>query len=150
MALFKFARAILADESIEVFNHGKHKRDFTYIDDIVEALLLVLDRPATSKLNWNGSLPDPACSLAPYRIYNVGNNQPTELMDYISALELALGKKAKKILLPIQAGDIPDTHADVTELTEQFHYTPRTDVVTGIVNFINWYRSYYGSLTHKT
>jgi UDP-glucuronate 4-epimerase len=150
MALFKFARAILADEPIQVFNHGKHKRDFTYIDDVVEALLLVLERPAISNDSWNGSSPDPASSLAPYRIYNVGNNRPTELTDYISALEMALGKKANKILLPMQAGDIPDTHADVTELTQQFHYTPTTDVVTGIANFINWYRSYYGSLTHKT
>jgi UDP-glucuronate 4-epimerase len=148
MALFKFARAILAGESIEVFNHGKHKRDFTYIDDIVEVLLRVIDRPATGKDNWDGTFPDPACSLAPYRIYNVGNNQPTELMDYISALEIALGKKAKKILLPLQAGDIPDTHADVTDLIEQFHYTPKTDVATGITNFVNWYRSYYDTQTH--
>lgn len=148
MALFKFARAILVGESIEVFNHGKHKRDFTYIDDIVEVLLRVIDRPATGKENWDGTFPDPACSLAPYRIYNVGNNQPTELMDYISALEIALGKKAKKILLPLQAGDIPDTHADVTDLIEQFRYTPKTDVATGIANFVNWYRSYYGTPTH--
>ena len=130
MALFKFARAILAGEPLKVFNHGKHKRDFTYIDDVVEALLLVLDRPAISKDNWNGFSPDPACSLAPYRIYNVGNNQPTELMDYISALERALGKKAKKELLPMQAGDILDTHADVTELIDAFQYAPKTDVVT--------------------
>lgn len=143
MALFKFTQAILTDEPIKVFNHGKHKRDFTYIDDIIEALLLVLGRPAAGKNHWDSSSPDPASSLAPYRIYNVGNNQPTELMDYISALERALGQKAKKELLPMQAGDIPDTHADVTELIDEFQYAPKADIDTGIRNFVNWYRRYY-------
>lgn len=143
MALFKFARAILANEPIKVFNHGKHKRDFTYIDDIVEVLLRVLDRPAKSKNDWDGTRPDPAGSLAPYRIYNVGNNQPTELMDYISALEIALEKTAKQELLPMQAGDILDTHAEVAELINEFHYAPKTDVLVGVTKFVNWYRDYY-------
>jgi UDP-glucuronate 4-epimerase len=144
MALFKFTKAILADEPIKVFNHGKHKRDFTYIDDVIEVLIRVIDRPAVGKTDWDGLAPEAASSLAPYRIYNVGNNQPTQLMDYISALEIALGKQAKKELLPIQAGDILDTHADVTDLIKEFQYAPATNVIDGVANFVSWYKKYFG------
>ncbi len=116
MALFKFTKAILAGEPIQVFNYGKHRRDFTYIDDIVEGVIRTLDRPAPSNPNWNGDLPDPGTSKAPWRVYNIGNNAPVELMDYIGALEQALGKKAKLELLPLQAGDVPDTYANVEVL----------------------------------
>jgi len=143
MALFKFAKAILADEPIQVFNHGKHRRDFTYIDDIVEGVIRVLDRPAVSNAAWSGGSPDPSTSLAPWRVYNIGNNRPVELMDYISALEKALGKRAEKQLLPLQAGDVPDTYADVTDLAEQFHYQPNTTVTEGVQKFVDWYCAYH-------
>ena len=143
MALFKFTKAIFAGEPIQVFNHGKHRRDFTYVDDIVEGIIRTLDRPAPSNLQWDSNLPDPGTSLAPWRVYNIGNNQPVELMDYIGAIEKALGKTAIKELLPIQPGDVPDTYADVSDLVEQFHYQPATKVKDGIQRFVNWYRSYY-------
>jgi UDP-glucuronate 4-epimerase len=139
MALFKFTKAILAGEPIQVFNHGKHRRDFTYIDDIVEGITRVLDQPAAANPAWHGNAPDPGTSTAPWRIYNIGSNQPMQLIDFISALEKELGKTAEKQLLPMQAGDVPDTYADVAELIEQFHYQPATSVVQGIKNFVAWY-----------
>jgi UDP-glucuronate 4-epimerase len=143
MALFKFTKSILANESIRLFNYGKHLRDFTYIDDIVEGLTRVLDHPASKNLHWEGKSPDPASSKAPFRIYNIGNSKPIELIDYVSALENALGLSAKKEWFPIQPGDIPDTHADITELIKQFEYVPSTSVLTGVEKFVSWYREYY-------
>ncbi len=143
MALFKFTKAILAGEPIQVFNYGKHRRDFTYIDDIVEGVIRVLDRPAPANADWNGKQPDPGTSKAPWRVYNIGNNSPVELMGYIGALEKALGKKAEMELLPLQAGDVPDTYADVEDLVEQFHYKPSTTVEDGIAHFVAWYRDYF-------
>ena len=143
MALFKFTKAILAGEPIQVFNYGKHRRDFTYVDDIVEGIIRTLDRPAPVNPHWDSNLPDPGTSLDPWRVYNIGNSQPVELMDYISALEEALGKTAIKELLPLQLGDVPDTYADVSDLVKEFHYQPATTVKDGILRFVNWYRSYY-------
>ena len=144
MALFKFTKAILADESIPVFNYGKHRRDFTYIDDIVKGVIRVLDQPATSNPEWCGDQPDSGTSKAPWRVYNIGNNNPVDLMDYIEALEKALGKTAKKDFLPLQPGDVPDTYADVKDLVKQFNYKPSTTIEEGITNFINWYHDYNG------
>jgi UDP-glucuronate 4-epimerase len=143
MALFKFTKAMLAGEKIPVFNFGKHRRDFTYVDDIVEGVIRVLDRPATSNPNWQGSTPDPGTSSAPWRVYNIGNNAPVNLMDYIAALENALGVKAQMEMLPLQPGDVPDTYADVTDLAEQFDYKPATPVQEGIARFVGWYREYF-------
>lgn len=143
MALFKFTKAILAGEKVPVFNYGKHRRDFTYIDDIVEGVIRVLDRPAQPNPAWSGARPDPGSSTAPWRVYNIGNNSPVELMDYISALEKALGRKADMEMLPLQPGDVPDTYADVVDLVEQFHYKPSTPVAQGVANFVEWYRNYY-------
>jgi UDP-glucuronate 4-epimerase len=145
MALFKFTKAILAGEPIQVFNHGKHRRDFTYIDDIVEGVTRVLDKPAAANPAWQGHAPDPGTSTAPWRVYNIGNNQPVELMDYIAALEKALGKSAEKELLPLQAGDVPDTYADVSNLVEQFQYKPETSIKVGINRFVSWYRDYFSA-----
>ncbi len=145
MALFKFTKAILASEPIDVFNHGNHRRDFTYIDDIVEGVIRVLDRPAAINADWNSDQPDPGTSSAPWRIYNIGNNQPVELMDYIGALEQALDKKAKVNLQPLQPGDVPDTWANVDDLVEQFGYQPNTSVEQGVANFVAWYMEYYQS-----
>lgn len=146
MALFKFTKAILADEPIQVFNHGNHRRDFTFVDDIVEGVIRVLDRPAASNPSWQGNAPDSGTSAAPWRVYNIGNNQPVELMDYIAALENALGKTAQKQLLPLQPGDVPDTYADVTDLVEQFHYQPATTVAEGIKRFVAWYCDEYRAI----
>jgi UDP-glucuronate 4-epimerase len=143
MALFKFTKAILAGEKIPVFNYGKHRRDFTYIDDIVEGVIRVLDQPAQANPGWSGAQPDPGSSAAPWRVYNIGNNSPVELMDYIAALEKALGKRAEMEMLPLQPGDVPDTYADVTDLVEQFHYKPATPVEQGVANFVAWYRTYF-------
>jgi len=143
MALFKFTKAILAGEKIPVFNYGKHRRDFTYVDDIVEGVIRVLDRPAPPNPHWDGARPDPGSSKAPWRIYNIGNNNPVELMDYIGALEKALGKKAGIEMLPLQLGDVPDTYADVSDLVEQFGYKPATSVEDGIGRFVSWYRDYF-------
>jgi len=144
MALFKFTRAILAGEPIEVFNYGHHRRDFTYIDDIVEGVIRVLDRPASPNPDWDGASPDPATSAAPYRIYNIGNQHPVELLRYIEVLEDCLSKKAEKILLPLQPGDVPDTYAEVSDLVRDTGYKPDTAVETGIARFVAWYRGYYG------
>lgn len=143
MALFKFTRAILAGEPIEVFNYGKHRRDFTYVDDIVEGVIRVLDRVPEPNPSWSGAEPDSASSSAPYRLYNIGNNQPVELMHYIETLEQCLGCSAEKQLLPLQPGDVPDTYADVTDLVEDLGYRPATSVETGVARFVDWYRAYY-------
>jgi UDP-glucuronate 4-epimerase len=144
MALFKFTRAILAGEPIDVFNYGKHRRDFTYIDDIVEGVLRVLDRVPEPNPAWTGENPDPATSSAPYRLYNIGNHHPVELMDYIGTLERCLGREAEKNMLPLQAGDVPDTYADVENLVRDTGYKPDTSVEIGVSRFVDWYRSYYG------
>jgi UDP-glucuronate 4-epimerase len=143
MALQRFAKAMLAGEPIKVFNYGKHRRDFTYIDDIVQGVLRVLDRPAQSNPAWRGDSPDPGSSQAPWRLYNIGNNRPVELMDYISALETALGVVADKELLPIQPGDVPHTHADVDDLVQDFGYRPMMTVGAGVRRFAEWFMAYH-------
>ncbi len=143
MALFKFTKAILAGEPIQVFNYGKHRRDFTYIDDIVEGVIRVLGRPAPPNPAWSGEQPDPGSSASPWRVYNIGNNNPVELMDYIGAIEKVLGKNAEMEMLPLQPGDVPDTYADVVDLVEQFDYKPATLVAQGVANFVEWYRDYF-------
>jgi UDP-glucuronate 4-epimerase len=143
MALFKFTKAILAGEKIEIYNYGKHRRDFTYIDDIVEGVIRVIDKPAQPNVHWTGDTPDTGSSLAPWRIYNIGNNSPVELMDFIEAIEAALGIKSVKELLPIQPGDVPDTYADVDDFVKEFDYKPSMPVNQGVDNFTKWYRKYY-------
>ncbi|MFP4495907.1 MAG: NAD-dependent epimerase [Halochromatium sp.] len=143
MALFLFTRAILAGEPIQVFNYGKHRRDFTYVDDIVEGVIRVLDRIPEPNPNWSGAAPDSATSRAPYRLYNIGNNRPVELMHYIETLEQCLGQTAEKELLPLQPGDVPDTYADVSDLVDELGYRPATSVEDGIRRFVDWYRDYY-------
>jgi UDP-glucuronate 4-epimerase len=142
MALFKFTKAMLAGEKIQVFNYGKHRRDFTYVDDIVEGVIRVLDKPAQSNHNWSGNKPDSGTSRAPWRVYNIGNNSPVELMDYIKAIESALGFNAEKELLPLQPGDVPDTYADVDDLVREFGYKPSTSVNLGVKNFVDWFKEY--------
>ncbi len=143
MAPVLFTRAILAGEPIKVFNYGKHRRDFTYIDDIVEGVVRALDRPARPDPDWNGKTPNPATSSAPWRIYNIGSNNPVELGLFIETLEKALGKKAQKEMLPLQPGDVPDTYADVDKLVEDMDYQPGTSLEEGIGKFVEWYREYY-------
>ena len=143
MALFKFTKAILAGDKIPVFNYGRHRRDFTYIDDIVEGIIRVLDQAAKANPNWDGASPDPGSSKAPWRVYNIGNNNPVELMDYIAALEKALGKKAHLDLLPLQPGDVQDTFADVSDLVAHFQYKPATPVDRGVANFVTWYQNFF-------
>ena len=143
MALFKFTKAILEGEEIQVFNYGKHRRDFTYIDDIVEGIIRVLDKPAQPNLKWKGSEPDPGSSHAPWRVYNIGNNSPIDLLDYIEAIEETLGLKAKKNMLPLQPGDVPDTFADVEDLIKQFDYKPSFNVKEGVKNFVLWFKEYH-------
>jgi len=143
MSPILFTRAILAGEPIKVFNYGKHRRDFTYIDDIVEGVVRTLDRPAQPNPDWDGHHPDPASSRAPYRLYNIGSNQPIELGVFIETLENALGVKAKKELLPLQPGDVPDTYADVQSLVDDIGYQPSTSLEEGISQFVAWYRDYY-------
>lgn len=145
MALQKFTSAIMADEPITVFNYGKHRRDFIYIDDIIEGMIRVLDKPAQPNPAWDSNNPDPATSSAPYRVYNIGNSNPVELMDYIEALETSLGKIAEKKQLPLQLGDVPDTYADMDDLVEEFHYKPSMSVKQGVANFVRWYMKYYNS-----
>lgn len=145
MALFLFTRAILRDEPIQVFNHGRHKRSFTYVDDIVEGVIRTLDRPPGVDAAWNGNSPDPASSgVAPYRLYNIGNEQPVELLQYIQVLERCLGRKARMELLPLQPGDVPDTEADVSELIAAVDYRPKVGVDEGVAEFVRWYRAYHG------
>ncbi len=143
MALFKFTKAILEEKTIDVFNHGKHSRDFTYIDDIVEGVIKTIDTPAEANLNWDSSIPDPASSKSPWRIYNIGNNKPIQLMDYIEALEKTLGRKAKINFLPLQPGDVQDTFANIKNLKEKFNFKPSTSVTQGVSNFVKWYKDYY-------
>jgi UDP-glucuronate 4-epimerase len=143
MALFKFTKAILDGEKISVFNYGKHRRDFTYVDDIVEGIVRVLDKPAEPNPRWSGDSPDSGTSHAPWRVYNIGNNAPVELLDYISAIESALGLKAEKEFLPLQLGDVPDTYADVDDLVSDLGYKPSMNIQQGINNFVDWYREYY-------
>jgi UDP-glucuronate 4-epimerase len=144
MALFLFTRAILAGQPIEVFNEGHHRRDFTYIDDIVEGVVRTLDHVATGNAHWSGTNPDPATSRAPWRLYNIGSNRPIELLRYIEVLEQCLGARAVRVLRPLQGGDVPDTHADVTELEHAIGYVPQTPLEVGVRRFVDWYRSYYG------
>jgi len=144
MALFLFAKAILEGRPIDVFNHGNMQRDFTYIDDIVEGVLRVLDRVPQANPTWSGDDPDPGTSSAPYKIYNIGNNNPVDLMYLIGVLEKHLGKTAKKNLLPMQAGDVPKTFADVDELVCDVGFKPATSIEEGIGRFVTWYREYYG------
>jgi len=143
MALFKFTRSILAGEPIDVFNQGAHARDFTYIDDVVEGVVRTLDRTAAPNPAWRGSDPDPASSSAPYRLYNIGNSQPVELMDLIACLERALGKTATKTFLPLQNGDMLRTSADVDALVEDVGFRPATPIEEGVRRFVEWYRDYY-------
>ena len=143
MALFLFTKAILSGQPIEVFNEGKMRRDFTYIDDIVEGVIRVTDTIAQPNSAWSGMKPDPGTSQAPYRLYNIGNNQPVELLDFIAALENSLGKKADKRLLPLQPGDVPETYADVDDLMRDVGFRPATPIGVGIARFVEWYRSYY-------
>ncbi len=143
MALFKFTKAILAGETIDVYNYGKHRRDFTYIDDIVEGVVRTLDKIAAPNEQWSSDKPDAATSLAPYRLYNIGSNQPVELLDYIKMLESALGKKAKMNLLPLQQGDVIDTYADVDALINDVGYKPSTKIKDGIEAFVDWYKDFY-------
>ncbi len=144
MALFLFTKAILEDRPIDVFNFGKMLRDFTYVDDIVEGVVRVMGHLPEPDPEWSGDRPDPSRSNAPYRIYNIGNNEPVELMRFIEVLENALGKEAKKNLLPIQPGDVPATYADIVDLEQTVGFRPATPLETGIQRFVDWYRSYYG------
>ncbi len=144
MALFLFTRKILAGEPIDVFNHGNHRRDFTYVDDIAEGVVRVLDQPAVADPEWNGDRPDPATSSAPHRLYNIGNNNWVELGRYIEVLEEGLGRKAEKNLLPLQPGDVPDTYADIDDLVNEFGYRPSTSIEIGVRRFVDWYKGYYG------
>jgi len=143
MALFLFTKAILEGKAIDVFNHGKMRRDFTYVDDIVEGVIRVLDRTAIANDAWSGKNPDPATSKAPWRVYNIGNSSPVELMDYIKAIEEALGMEAKKNFMPMQAGDVPATSADVRALMDDVGFKPDTPVKEGVKRFVDWYRKYY-------
>ena len=144
MALFLFTKAILAGEPIKVFNHGQHRRSFTYVDDIVEGVVRALDRVPTADPTWKGESPDPGTSgVAPYRIYNIGNEQPVALLRYIEVLEKCLGRKAVMEMLPLQAGDVPDTEADVSALARDVDYRPGVAVEEGVANFVEWYRAYY-------
>ncbi len=143
MAPILFTRAILAGEAIQVFNHGDMQRDFTYIDDIVEGVLRVLDQPARANLDWSGKRPDPASSKAPWRIYNIGNSSPVKLMEFIEAIEAALGMEAEKQFMPMQPGDVPTTYADVKDLIRDVDYCPDTSVEDGVARFVAWYLDYY-------
>jgi UDP-glucuronate 4-epimerase len=145
MALFLFTKAILEGRPIEVFNHGRMRRDFTYIDDIVEGVVRVVDRVAAPDPAWSGLRPDSGTSYAPWRVYNIGNNEPVELMRFIEVLERCLGRKAEKLLLPLQAGDVPETYADVDDLVRDVGFKPATSVEDGIAKFVAWYREYYGA-----
>ena len=144
MALFRFTRNILEGRPIEVFNHGRHRRDFTYIDDIVEGVVRVLDRPASPNEHWRAEAPDPATSAAPHRLYNIGNSRWVQLEHYIEVLETCLGREAKKIFLPLQPGDVPDTFADVDDLAREFDYRPSTTVEVGVRRFVDWYTAFHG------
>lgn len=143
MSLFMFTRNILEGKPIDVFNYGNHRRDFTYIDDIVEGIIRVIDKPAQANVSWTSNSPDPGTSLAPYRVYNIGNNNPVNLLAFIETLEKCLGKEAKKNLLPLQPGDVPDTYADISDLVNDLGYKPGMLLETGIRNFVEWYKNFY-------
>jgi len=143
MALFLFTKAILDCKPIDVFNYGKMRRDFTYVDDIVEGIVRLIPNPPNGNPTWNGENPDPASSFAPYKIYNIGNNQPVELLHFIEVLESKLGIKAVKNLLPLQEGDVPETYADVDDLMRDVGFKPSTSIEAGIGNFVRWYKEYY-------
>ncbi|MBE3605897.1 NAD-dependent epimerase [Campylobacter sp. RM13119] len=144
MALFLFTEAALKGKSIDVFNHGKMKRDFTYVDDIVKGIIKCVDNPARPNPKWNAKNPDPATSSAPFKVYNIGNNSPVELMDYIKAVEIRIGREIEKNFMPLQAGDVPATFADVSDLVEDFNYKPNTSVNDGVARFVEWYSEFYG------
>ncbi len=143
MSLFLFTRSILEGRPIDVFNYGDHRRDFTYVDDIVEGVLRVIDHPAEPNPEWSGDKPDPGTSKAPYRLYNIGNNNPVHLLSFIETLEECLGMAAEKNLLPLQPGDVPDTYADVSDLVRDLEYQPNMPIKQGIQNFVDWYRDFY-------
>ena len=143
MALFLFTRAILEGRAIDVYNNGKMRRDFTYIDDIIEGVVRIMARVPSGSPDWSGKAPDPASSFAPYRLFNIGNNQPVELMDFIAALEDHLGRKAQMRFLPMQPGDVPETYADVDDLMAEVGFKPCTSIREGIGKFVEWYREYY-------
>ena len=143
MALFLFTKAILENKPIDVFNYGEMKRDFTYVDDIVEGVVRVIDNPPKGRSDWSGATPDPSCSKAPYKIYNIGNSSPVKLMDFVAAIETAIGKTAEKNMMPLQPGDVPATWADVTDLQEDLDYKPNTSIEHGVAQFIKWYREFY-------
>jgi UDP-glucuronate 4-epimerase len=143
MALFQFTKALLADQPIDVYNFGKMKRDFTYIDDIIEGVLRVMDKTPQGNLNWSGKCPDPSSSRAPYKVYNIGNNTPVDLMDFIRTIEDQVGKKAKINFLPLQSGDVPSTWADVNDLIGDLNYRPFTPIAVGVHNFWKWFKSFY-------
>ena len=144
MSPIMFTRNIIEGKPIDVFNYGHHRRDFTYIDDIVEAVIKVIDQPAQANTDWASENPDPATSFAPYRLYNIGSNNPVHLLTFIETLEKYLGKEAIKNLLPLQAGDVPDTYADISDLVHDFGYKPTTSLEDGIRNFVEWYKDFYG------
>jgi UDP-glucuronate 4-epimerase len=143
MALFLFTQAILEGRPIDVFNEGRMQRDFTYVDDVVEGVVRVLAKPPGPDPAWSGDRPDPGTSRAPYRVYNIGNDRPVELLRYIDVLEACLGRKAKRNFLPMQPGDVPATRADIDDLARDFGYQPRTTVEEGVARFVEWYRAYY-------
>jgi UDP-glucuronate 4-epimerase len=144
MALFQFTRNILEGKPIDVFNYGNHKRDFTYVDDIVEGVLRVLEHPARAEPSWDGSKPDPATSRVPFRLYNIGNHQPVELRRYIEVIESCLGRQAQQNLLPMQPGDVPDTYADIEDLVADVGYRPATSIEVGVRRFVDWFCEFYG------
>jgi UDP-glucuronate 4-epimerase len=144
MALFMFTRNIIEGKPIDVFNYGKHKRDFTYVDDIVEGVIRTMDHTAKPNPEWDAANPDPGTSRAPYRIYNIGNQKPVELIRYIEVIEECVGKKAERNLLPLQPGDVPDTWADTEDLSNDVGYAPSTPIEVGVKNFVDWYVDYYG------
>jgi UDP-glucuronate 4-epimerase len=143
MAMWLFTAAIIAGEPIKIFNNGKMKRDFTYIDDVVEAVVRLVDRAPSANANWSGNAPDPSSSNAPWRIYNIGNNSPVELLEVISVIEQAIGKKAKRELLPMQPGDVPATYADVDDLMRDVGFRPATPIAEGVAHFVEWFRAYH-------
>lgn len=145
MAMWIFTKAILAGKPITLFNHGRMRRDFTYIDDVVEAVVRLVPRAPSGNPAWSGAAPDPATSLAPYRIFNIGNNDPVELLDVVSVLEAALGRSAVKQLAPLQVGDVPETYADVTALAAEVDFRPATPIADGVRHFVDWYRGHYGA-----
>ena len=143
MALFKFTKSILEGKPIEIFNNGNHKRDFTYIDDVVEVITKIIDNPSTEDKNWNSKDPDPSSSCAPWKLYNVGNGNPRTLMEYIEEIEKQLKTQSIKKFLPMQLGDVPETSADISLLKKDFNYIPKTSIEEGIEKFLLWYKSYY-------